>query len=166
MESPLLKADPAYRKKVILLAIVLIIIGAGTVVYFQHFMDDMVSLAETDLSAAIDRTIRIFRILMASMAITLFAMGAYFMWVSVRILRSSQFPPPQTKVVRDIRAVMGRPAIIRGVFGLFLSLLILAAGVVAPYIAYTRFTAAIADAAFQNNSGGSEPGLYVPKDRP
>ncbi|MFW6373919.1 MAG: hypothetical protein ACOC3W_09495 [Thermodesulfobacteriota bacterium] len=147
MNSFLIKSDPAYRKKVILLLVVLTLLGAGVVIYFQNFMDTLLTSAETDPQGAIEETIRIFRILMAALGISLFVMGAYFMWVSIRILRSSQLPPPQTKVIRDIRAVIGRPAVIRGVFGFFLSLVIMGVGVAAPYIAYTRFEGAMAEMA-------------------
>ncbi len=165
MNSFLIKADPAYRKKVILLLVVLTLLGAGVAIYFQNLMNALLASAETDPRGSIEETIRIFRILMAALGISLFVMGAYFMWVSIRILRSSQFPPPQTKVIRDIRAVMGRPAMIRGVFGLFLSLLIMGAGVAAPYIAFTRFEAAMAEMAADLDQS-TLPERSFPENRP
>jgi MFS family permease len=165
MNSSLIKADPAYRKKVILLLVVLTVLGAGVVIYFQNLMNTLLASAETDPRGTIEDTIQIFRILMAALGISLFGMGAYFMWVSVRILRSSQFPPPQTKVIRNIRAVIGRPAMIRGVFGLFMSLVIMGAGVAAPWIAYTHFEAAMAEMAADLDSSRPPPTSF-PENRP
>lgn len=42
------------------------------------------------------------------------ALSGYLIVYANRIVRTQRFPPPDTPVIRDVRVIEGRPAVIRG----------------------------------------------------
>lgn len=133
MDDQILSADPRYRRTILLLAVILVLVGGGIIFWFQGMIDEIVALAETDPTTAVRRTHRVFKVLMGFLGFSLVAFAVYLIQLGVRVLRSEQLPPPGTRVVRDVRIQSGRPAVRRGRLLLVLAVVLGLAGAVVPF---------------------------------
>lgn len=77
-----------------------------------------------------------FKIVMAGLGISMLPFAAYLALLAWRIVKSRQFPPPGTQVLRDTPIVRGRKVLIRGGWLVFCTLWLLACAIYAAYIPY------------------------------
>ena len=110
MEPEVLKAMPrpaAIRRIVIYVAIASVAAFLGKVVFLPWLKD---YLSVTDRVEALFRV----KVAMFGIGASLLPVVIYLSLLAVRIIRSRQFPPPGTRVLRDTPIVRGRKALIRG----------------------------------------------------
>ncbi len=134
------KADPQARRK----AIKVIIIGAlvGTILFFllQGVVGNVNQWIESNAVFLVEHHYLAFLIMLALVAPGL-ALSIYLISFAGKIVRAERFPPPDTPVIRDVRILEGRQAILRGRLVQFLCWIILLALAAIPlliwYIFYT-----------------------------
>ena len=133
MDERILSADSRYRRTILMLAVVLVLVGGGIIFWFQGMIDEIVALAETDPKTAVRRTHQMFKVLMGFLGFSLAAFAVYLVQLGARVMRSEQLPPPGTRVVRDIRIRTGSQAVRRGRLLLALAVVLGLAGAVVPF---------------------------------
>jgi MFS family permease len=133
MDEQILSADRRYRRNLLWLALVLVLVGGAIIFWFQGMIDQIVALAETDPVGAVQRTHWVFTSLMGCFGISLLAFGIYLFQLAARILRSNQMPPPGTRVIRDVQIRTGAQAVRRGRLLLALAVVFALAGTIVPF---------------------------------
>jgi len=109
-EPEVLKAMPrpaAIRRIVLYIVIGSVVAFLGKVVFFP-WLKGYVSV--NDRVEALYR----FKIVMFGFGASLLPVVIYLALLAVRIIKSRQFPPPGTQVLRDTPIVLGKKALIRG----------------------------------------------------
>ncbi|MFP4031305.1 MAG: hypothetical protein ACLFRG_02050 [Desulfococcaceae bacterium] len=133
MDEQVLSADPRYRRNLLWLALVLVLVGAAIIFWFQGIIDQIVVLAETDPAAAVQRTHWVFTTLMGCFGFGLLALGICLFQLGIRILRSGRMPPPGTRAIRDVPIRTGAQAVRRGRLLLALAVVFALAGTIVPF---------------------------------
>ena len=132
----ILKADPKYRRRVLLLYLACVVIGLGLILWglplLGRHMDEYVKAR--DLSGGI----RFLQILVALLFVPTFPMTYSLYRFAKRVQTSGQLPPPGTKVLRDTVIIEGPPARRRGnqlvVLSILLAVMSLTGMVGLPYL--------------------------------
>jgi uncharacterized membrane protein YqhA len=88
------KADPRLLKKTMIIIAAALIVGLMFLHYFRIFLQDVENLADESPQQAVDRLLKAFRVVMVAMVIGLVAFALYLLRISLRTVRSEQFPPP------------------------------------------------------------------------
>ncbi len=149
-------ADPATRRRAILLVLGATALGAFMLNWAEGRANAIGELAGKDLDAAIEQAKLLTRLVAAAISIPLIAFAAYARRVASKVRASDQFPPAQMKVVRDTPVLRGsraqRRASVLTAFALFL----LIAAVAIP-IAMERVIGAIANDAAESTEAGRRP---------
>jgi hypothetical protein len=105
-----LPADPKARRQALILFGILAVAGTVAVWWMSSYLDTLTTLAQTDREASLHlfRT----RIVPALGIVVLVAVlsGAMLARQGVVIVRTGQFPPPDTVVIRETRPHFGGPA--------------------------------------------------------
>jgi hypothetical protein len=132
------KADKDYRKKTLIVLILCTAAGILALMVFQHYLQGIKTLSGTSPEMAMARFFETLKYLLILMAATLFLLAAYLIYMSVRIIRASQFPPPGVKLIRDVKIFTGLKARIIGYICLYIAVGIALTGVIFPYLYYHR----------------------------
>lgn len=133
MEPEVLKAMPkaaAIRRIVLYVAIASMAAFLGKVVFLPWLK---AYLSVEDRVEALFR----FKIAMSGIGASLLPVVIYLSLLAVRIIRSRQFPPPGTRVLRDTPIVRGKKALIRGFFIGLCAVWILGCAIFSAVIPYT-----------------------------
>ena len=105
-----LPADPKTRRQALIAFAVLAVAGTVAVWWMSSYLDTLTTLAHTDREASLHlfRT----RVVPALAVVVLVAVvsGAMLARQGVAIVRSGEFPPPDTAVIRETRSHAGGPA--------------------------------------------------------
>ena len=132
------KADPQARRK----AIKVIIIGAlvGTALFFllQAAVGNVNQWIESNAVFLVEYHYLAFLIMLALVAPGL-ALSIYLIRFAGKIVSSGRFPPPDTPVIRDVRILEGKQAILRGRLVQFLCWIILLALAAIPLLIWYIF---------------------------
>jgi hypothetical protein len=108
----ILKADPAYRRRMIVLSVASVVIASCVVLWgpalLDKYLDEYVRAG--DFSGAV----RFIQISTALLILPTFPMVYCLYRFGRRVLASGQFPPPGTKVPRDTVIIEGAQARRRG----------------------------------------------------
>ncbi len=108
------KADPAGRRRAVLLLLVGTCVGALLIVGFERYhipVRDWI-LAEPEASG--QRAKLVLLLLAALLLAPLVVFAAYVWSLGERVLRAREYPPPGLRVIRDTRVMTGERAISRG----------------------------------------------------
>ena len=117
-----LRADPGYRRRLLALMGVCVVIGSGAILLGQPLVDHRVDeyVKAGDFSGAI----RFLQIVGAMLLLPTVPMTYSLYRFGQRIRRSSQFPPPGTRVLRDTVVLEGDRARRRGQVAMTASLVL------------------------------------------
>ena len=110
----ILKADPAARRRAILLAAVLVVAGAVLAGFLQSFNDRLGVLAESDPQRALERGSDLLLALTAAFMVMTLALAIWLYRLGRNIERSGRFPPAGARVVRDTPVMSGPKAVAKG----------------------------------------------------
>jgi len=128
----ILKADPDYRRNVLLLLVALAVIGFAAI---QWGLPKLLAYIEEKEPMEGIRFIRALLIVVFASALP---MAFYMYRFGRRILRSGQFPPPGTRVIRDTEIIEGGAARRKGrlliVASIFMASAALAGMLYVPYL--------------------------------
>jgi hypothetical protein len=109
-----LPADPKARRQALILFGVLAVAGTVAVWWMSSYLETLTTLAQTDREASLHlfRT----RIVPALAIVVLVAVvsGAMLARQGVAIVRTGQFPPPDSAVIQETRPHAGGPARVIG----------------------------------------------------
>jgi hypothetical protein len=107
-ELKILRADPAYRMRAVTILVVLIALGAASLMATSRYLDGLRELAQASPEAAAAKAATLFRGLMAATALIPLLAGAYLSRLAWRGWLEGEFPPPGTRVLMDTAVVSGR----------------------------------------------------------
>jgi hypothetical protein len=125
-------ADPAARRKAIVIVVVATLIGLCAILAFEYYKQDIQLWLEHNLLYLIQNPwlVSLVGLLMAAPVI---AASVYLLVLGQRTVRAQRFPPPHCAVSRPTPILEGRRAQRRGRLIQLLSLLILAAASAVPF---------------------------------
>lgn len=116
-EHEIQSADPAARKKALLLVAVVAGVGAVVVWAFESAFTRIEGTMADNPIEAVANMVSTIRILAAMVAILTMTIAIWLALLSARILKAERFPPPGMAVIRDVRIIRGAPARIRAWIG-------------------------------------------------
>ncbi len=135
-EQIVIKADKKYRKKILLIALILVILGFVLLTYFRSRLTEISILAENSPETAIQNMKRTFFIIFMIMFIFGLGLCLYLFKLGRSIIESRQFPPPGIKVLRNIKLETGEKAKAKGKLLQVLSVLFLMLSVIIPLLVF------------------------------
>ena len=106
-------ADPAYRKKAILLVIVATAIGATLLSLASHYQADWEQWLLRDPDRIGDK-VDVILLLIAGAGLPLVFAAIYFWRTGAATLKAERYPPPGLSVIRDTPILTGGRARLRG----------------------------------------------------
>jgi len=125
--SEVIPADPAYRRRIAILVLVLAAVGAAAIAWLER------TWAAIDPGTVDpDAVKRVLTIAPVLLAIPLLLFGLWLARFSLRVYREERFPPEGVKVIRDTQLVTGEAARLRARIGFLLALLFATLGVFVP----------------------------------
>ena len=128
----IIKTDKNFRKKILLITLFLIVAGIVFIFYFQNYLAGIKLLAEEYPELALQRIIYSMKIIIFMLMIIFAGAGIYFLRLGILTMKTSQFPPPRVKVIKDTRLIEGKNAVRKGVIIIILSLLFIISGILLP----------------------------------
>ncbi|MBL7149332.1 MAG: hypothetical protein ISS80_04590 [Candidatus Cloacimonetes bacterium] len=128
----IVKTDKDFRKKVLLITLLLVMAGIIFIFYFQNYLTGLRSLAEEYPELALQRIINSMIIIIFSLMIIFAGAGIYFLRLGILTIKTSQFPPPGIKVIKDTRLIEGKNAVRKGIIIIILSMLFIISGILLP----------------------------------
>ena len=127
------RADPGAKRKAIWIVGMTALLGAGTLWVFEIYQDEFVAWLVDNLDYLAQNTLVVF-FMAAVCAAPLIASAIILFLLGRRIVKGQRFPPPDYPVYRDTRVLKGSRAIRRGRIAQLLSLVILLAAAVIPFL--------------------------------
>ncbi len=159
MNDPVVKADPALRKKTIVFVVAASLLGLVLIVFFQSELGRVDELARENPQAALEQLLNRLHLLALSMTLLFVPFSLYLLYVSIRTYRTSRFPPPGTRVIRDTRIVTGRRARMRGIAGVLVAAAFLALALYAVRLMITMGETFADDPNPTDSAAISDPGF-------
>ena len=112
--SDIRRADPAYRRQIIIVLIVGVFVGALAIVGVEHFQSRLRDWILSDPGALPQRVKALVLVLGVFLVAPLLVFGVYCWSLGRRVLRAREFPPPGVRVIRDTVLITGERAAFRG----------------------------------------------------
>ena len=107
-------ADPAARRRAVIILLVCAAVGSLLIVGFGRYRDAMVEWVVADPSDARRRVSLVFLVSAGLFAAPLLVFAGYLWSFGAKVMRTESFPPPGHRVVRDTPSLAGAEAIQRG----------------------------------------------------
>lgn len=107
------KADPEARRKAIRGILIGALVGAVLFFLLQGMVGNINQWIESHAELLVEHHYLAFLLMLIPVA-PIIALSGYLIVYANRIVRTQRFPPPDTPVIRDVRVIEGRPAVIRG----------------------------------------------------
>ncbi len=134
---PVLKADPGFRWKAMLVYIVFLAAGVAAIKWGLPAFTSYLA------GQPPDEILFTLAVLAGLIFLSVLPWSVYMLVYALRILRAGQFPPPGAKVLRDTAVISGDEALARGRWllatGIVLTALALAGAAYFPYRLYRSF---------------------------
>lgn len=105
------KADPGFRRLVIVVLVAGVCAGGVLIVSFDRYREALADWVRADSSRLGQRLELIFAAFAVLLAAPLVAMAAYLSSLGGRTVRAGEYPPPGSRVIRDTPIVRGREAL-------------------------------------------------------
>lgn len=125
MSDKVVLADKDLKKKVVIGIVLFGILGMGMIQGMIFYLEELKSLATTDLESAIDR---LKNVLMAVAVINAFisiGVGWHLVRIAVRTWKTERYPPEGMRVVKDTKVKTGSKAKGVAVVGLVLAVVVI-----------------------------------------
>lgn len=132
-DTKIQKADPAARRRAVIVVLVMLVLGASAIVAFENLMIDFESWAEHNIDYLLDHTYLIFLVFLI-MLLPAFGAGVYLLVFANRVALTQRYPPPGCAVSRDTVVIEGARAVQRARLIQFISVLLLCAAASIPVI--------------------------------
>jgi ABC-type dipeptide/oligopeptide/nickel transport system permease subunit len=107
------KADPAARRRSLLMISIAAIIGVTVVVLFEQYRSQLEDLLERNVDFLIAHP-ELIAIIVLALMIPIIAAAFYLWYFGTSIILAKRFPPPGVAVARDTLILSGTKAINRG----------------------------------------------------
>lgn len=108
------RADPAARRRALLMIIMGALGGALALVAFERYRIPLSEWVLSEPGASAQRVKWVFAFLGTLVAAPLLALAAYLWSFGARVLRAEEFPPPGYRAIRDTPVITGEAAVYRG----------------------------------------------------
>jgi hypothetical protein len=131
-----IRADRALRRLTLIGVAVVLLAGAIALVYTESFLHDMKVLARESPSQAAARVGLVLKLVAIGAAVIPIAVGAYLTRVAMLTWRSSEFPPPGTRVLRDTTVTTGPGSRRWAVFAFLVAVILLSGGLLVPLLTW------------------------------
>lgn len=128
----IVKADKSFRKRILLITFLLIMTGIIFVLYFQNYLAGLRLLTEEYPELALQRIISSMKIIIFMLMFIFVGAGIYFLRLGILTIKTSQFPPPDIKVIKDTRLIEGKNAVRKGIIIIIFSMLFIISGILLP----------------------------------
>ena len=115
---------------------VVLLAGVIAIVYSESFVHDMKVLARESPSQAAARVGLVLKLVAIGAAAIPIAVGAYLTRVAMLTWRSSEFPPPGTRVLRDTAVTTGPRSRRWAVFAFLVAAILLLGGILVPLLTW------------------------------
>ena len=126
------KTDRNFRKKILLISLLLVVAGIIFVLYFQNYLAGLRLLTEEYPELALQRLISSMKIIIFMLMFIFVGAGIYFLRLGILTIKTSQFPPPGIKVIKDTRLIEGKNAVRKGIIIIIFSMLFIISGILLP----------------------------------
>lgn len=107
------KADPQARKKAIFSLIGGALAGVGLFFLLEFLVGNVNHWIEANADFLVEHHYVAFLIMLVLVSPILW-LSYYLIRFAGKIITAERFPPPNTPVIRDVRVLEGKPAIVRG----------------------------------------------------
>ena len=107
------KADPVARRKAIIGIALGLLVGGLLFLMLEWLLGNVNQWIERHAEFLVEHHYIAFLVMLVPVA-PVIALSGYLIIYAGRIVKSGRFPPPGTAVIRDVRVIEGRSAIIRG----------------------------------------------------
>lgn len=124
--SDIRKADPAYRRRIALILLIVLSVSALVTFGLEHYQSRLRDWIVSDPEALPQRVKAVLLVFAVFLLAPLLALGVCFWSLGHRVLHAREFPPPGLRVIRDTAVVTGERAKFRG---RLLKMLALASGI-------------------------------------
>lgn len=128
MNEEVIYADKKLRRRAVILMLMLVLVLAPIALITLNYLNDLEALAKSNSEEALSKIITLTYIWGAFFTVGNLAIFGYLMWLGTKIIKSDCYPPPGMRVIKDTKVVRGSKARFRGVFLIFIAVLILLAG--------------------------------------
>ena len=138
--SDIIRADPTYIRRAVLIVIAFGALGAVLILTFEHFRADFLSWITSDPGQRSRRLGFITLLLGAAMPVPLLGFAFYVWNLGTKVVREQQFPPSGMTVIRDTVIMRGSSAVWRGRAGQILAVSFGILSIVFPLLLWRIFT--------------------------
>ena len=107
-DDRILRADPVFRMRAVTILVILVALGAASLMATSRYLDGLRELAQASPEDAAARAATLFRVMMSATALIPLLAGAYLSRLAWRGWIEGVFPPPGTRVLMDTAVVSGR----------------------------------------------------------
>ncbi len=132
----IIRADRALRRLTLVGVAVVLLAGVIAFVYTESFLHDMKALARESPSHAAARVGLVLKLVAIGAAVIPIAVGAYLTRVAMLTWRSSEFPPPGTRVLRNTTVTTGPTSRRWAVFAFLVAVVLLLGGILVPLVTW------------------------------
>jgi hypothetical protein len=132
----IIRADRALRRLTLIGVVVLLLAGVIAIVYTESFLHDMKALARESASLAAARVGLVLKLIAIGAAVIPIAVGTYLTRIAVLTWRSSEFPPPGTRVLRDTTVTTGPRSRRWAIFAFAVAAILLLGGILVPLVTW------------------------------
>lgn len=134
------KADPVARRKAIRGMLIGVMVGAVLFYLLQGMVGNINEWLESDAEFLVEHHYLAFLLILIPVA-PIIVLSGYLIHHANKIVKTQRFPPPGTPVIRDVRVIEGRPAVLRGrVAQLLLWIILLSASAIPLLIWYIFYS--------------------------
>jgi hypothetical protein len=107
------RADPAQRRRAVLLVVLGTVVGALLILGFERYRTPLRDwlLSEPEERARVKLVLSLTGALLSA---PLVAFAGYLWSLGARVVRAEVFPPPGYRVIRDTPIIVGPAAVVRG----------------------------------------------------
>lgn len=132
----IIRADRTLRTVTLISVAVVVLAGVIALVYTESFLRDIEVLAQEAPTEAAAKVGLVLKVLTIGAAVIPVAVGAYLTRVAALTWRSSEFPPPGTRVLRDTTVTTGPTSRRWALFALLLAVILVLGGIVVPLVTW------------------------------
>lgn len=134
------KADPSARRKAIISLIAGAVAGVGLFLLLDYFVGNVNEWIASNALYLVEHHYLVFLIMLLLVSPILW-LSTYLIRFAGKIVKSKRFPPPDTPVIRDVRVLEGKSAVLRGRLLQGLCWIIaIAAGIIPPLVWYIFYS--------------------------
>jgi hypothetical protein len=135
-DRKIIPADRTLRGLTLIGAVVVLLAGVVALVYTESFLQHMKALALDSPSQAAAKAGLVLKLVAIGAGVIPIAVGAYLGHVAMLTWRSSEFPPPGTRVLRETTVTTGPSSRRWAVFAFLVAVVLLLGGILVPLVTW------------------------------